>query len=113
MSDDLTLGRPEDRRQHKRFRTSLHVAVANNYSLAFETAIEVGQGGMLLRTHGLPILNQNLELRFFLPNKEFVFIKGEVVYRLKHENQYYAGVRFTSNSAELTQWLSQLKDLQL
>ncbi len=95
------------RRRHKRFKTSLHVAVANHYTLLFETAVQISKGGMLLRTNNLPIMHQTLELRFFLPNKDFIFVKGEIVYRLKVDGQYYAGVRFLGSNPELDLWLAE------
>jgi PilZ domain len=115
LQDTIVMGEEFDKnskcsRQNKRYKISLRVAVAKHSTLLFETAVEISKGGLLLKTNSLPMLYQILELRFFLPNREFVSVKGEIVYLLKVEGQHYAGIRFEDSNPELDQWLTEYAD---
>lgn len=94
MSNEIE-SRYSPARRYKRKKLVGRVAVVLEGRLRFETAAEISEGGMLLRTKDPLPVGTAVELRFFLPQDVFVSARAEVGYKLEpHEGVHMLGLRF-------------------
>lgn len=84
-------------RQYKRQLVELSVGSICNDQGFFETALQVSEGGLLIRTQFRYKVGDQPELGFFLPNGELVSGLGQVVYVMSTnvKDAVLAGVSFT------------------
>ena len=91
-----------DRRKYPRHRLDTQVGILEDGAFSFETSVEIGEGGMQLRTFKPLPVGRQVEIRFFLPNGPFVSVTGEVVYNYEpNTREYFAGIRFINVAPEV------------
>lgn len=90
----------ENRRQYKRCKVSLQVGVFQHGQFNFNVAVEISQGGMLLKCPVEYRVGTCIEMCFFIPGAAFTMAVGEIAYKLDPiDGVHYAGVRFLQPSA--------------
>jgi c-di-GMP-binding flagellar brake protein YcgR len=95
-------------RRYKRRKLVGRVAVVMDGRLRFETAAEISEGGMLLRTNEVLPVGSRVELRFFLPQDVFISAHAEIGYKLEpHEGVHFLGLRFLELSEEMRDRIAQ------
>lgn len=90
----------DDRRQHRRCKVGLQVGVFQHGQFNFNVAVELSQGGMMLKCPVEYRVGTCIEMCFFIPGAAFTMAVGEIAYKLAPiEGFHYIGVRFLQPSA--------------
>ena len=88
---------------HKRKSIETYVSLFNGKTLVFSIAADISEGGMRLRTDSALKVGENLEVRFFLPNGEFISTHSKVAHMTEsNTGEFVAGIQFLKIS-ELAQ----------
>lgn len=91
-----------NRREFERRKFSTRVAVLCHGQFTIETGVEVGEGGMLLRTRKQFNVGDPLEINFSVPGGGYVRCQATVVYKLEYgPGELYFGVQFIDPSTVL------------
>ena len=86
-------------RRHERCKIQMAVASLCNNRLHFDTALEISEGGMLMKTSQAYRVGDLIDLSFVLPKGGCVTARGEVCYTLEPTPGWYAaGIRFLFTS---------------
>jgi len=94
-----------ERREHKRFETSIAVDYANGETFLFAYLKDISEMGIFIRTEEPLVVGTRLRLRFHVDDDEPLVLEGEVAwinpYKPKGENiNPGMGVRFIQLGAE-------------
>lgn len=87
-------------RQYKRKKIQGRAAVFKGATFYFETVVEIGQGGMMLRAKKSYEKSQCIEISLILPNDGFVSSMCEVLYSFETPEGRFYGLRFLDLSQE-------------
>jgi hypothetical protein len=86
-------------RRFTRSKIQMSVASLHDNRLNFDTALEMSEGGLLMKTSKAYRVGDHLDLSFCLPRGECVTARAEVCYTLEPTPGWYAaGVRFLFTS---------------
>jgi c-di-GMP-binding flagellar brake protein YcgR len=93
--DDKPQTQHHQRRRYRRRKFSTPVGLWVGERFAIEKAVEISEGGALLRVQKPLETGRVYELQFFLPEGGFISAQAEVVYQLEpNTSEYYLGIRF-------------------
>ncbi len=73
----------------RRFREKIGVLHKGEYAMS--GAVEIGEGGMLLKPESTPVIGDLVTVNFFIPAKDFITVMGQIIYKRGTE---FFGVRF-------------------
>jgi Tfp pilus assembly protein PilZ len=102
------------RRQHKRRAIDIPVGTICRDQGYFETALELSEGGILVRSDFEYRVGDSAELCFFIPEVSFVAELAEVVYVIDcHSSSRLVGLRFPKPSEEAAASIRTYVDLEI
>jgi hypothetical protein len=89
----------EKKRAFQRRKVTTKVAMLCKGQFSFEKGVEIGEGGMLLRTSKHLTPGDRMELNFQVPGGGFVTGQAEVLYMLEPSpGEFFFGIRFVDPS---------------
>jgi hypothetical protein len=86
-----------NKRRFRRHKIDAQVAVISLGRMRFDSAIELSEGGLMIKSLRRYKIGDRLEICFFLADGDFINTTGEVAYSLEPEpGDHHAGVRFVA-----------------
>jgi hypothetical protein len=83
------------KREFKRKKIATKVGVLCRGQFSLEQGVEIGEGGMLLRTRKFFKIGDHLEINFSIPGGGYVSSSAEVLYLIEPTpGEFYFGLKF-------------------